>query len=234
MALKDLTGKTFWRLTVLERDETKPKGHQLPVYWRCRCTCGNIIVTSGNNLVKGHTKSCGCLHKEGTRTTHSFSHTPIHNQWCGIKQRCFNPHKQAYKNYGRRGITMYPAWIHDFQAFYDYVSKLPHYGEKGYSLDRINNDGNYEPGNLRFADKFTQARNKRNNVIVEYQGQKMTLPEAAEKSGLPYKTLFHRHKIGDRGERLFRPLRKNKTALATAATIVGDSRAGTATISTAT
>ncbi|MBQ7705889.1 MAG: hypothetical protein IJT73_10795 [Selenomonadaceae bacterium] len=111
---------------------------------------------------------------------------------------------KPHKNYGGRGITVYPAWIDDFQAFYDYVSKLEHFGETGYTLDRIDNDGNYEPDNLRWADAKTQQRNTRKNVFVEYQGQKMTLTEASEKSGINLKTLKDRLKRGETGEYLFR------------------------------
>ena len=103
---------------------------------------------------------------------------------------------------------MFPAWVEDFQAFYDYVSALPHFGEKGYSLGRLDNNGNYEPGNLRFADWKTQNRNRPNNVFVEYQGESMCLMDAAKLSGIKYYTLLTRYKRGDSGERLFRPVKK--------------------------
>ena len=117
-----------------------------------------------------------------------------------MKQRCLNPNDEHYKRYGGRGITVYPAWIHDFQAFYDYVSKLPHFGEKGYSIDRIDNNGNYEPGNVRWADRRTQAQNKRNIVTVEYAGVVMPILQAAELSGISYTTLLRRFHRGDTGE----------------------------------
>lgn len=79
-----------------------------------------------------------------------------------MKDRCFNKNSKGYKNYGGRGITVYDGWIHDFQAFYNYISSLPHFGETGYSIDRIDNDGNYEPGNIRYADRKTQNNNRRN------------------------------------------------------------------------
>lgn len=104
---------------------------------------------------------------------------------------------------------MFSAWIDDFQAFYDYVSKLPHFGEKGYTLDRIDNSGNYEPNNVRWATAKTQARNRRNNRLVEYNGELMTIADAAEKSGLPYYILQHRRSLGDTGGRLFRPVEKH-------------------------
>ena len=100
---------------------------------------------------------------------------------------------------------MYEPWINDFKAFYEYVSQLEHFGKKGYSLDRIDNNVNYEPGNLRWATKIEQARNKNNNRIVEYEGEKMTLAEAAEKSGIPYYVLSSRIQRGWSEKNLFAP-----------------------------
>lgn len=203
MKALDLTGKKFGRLTVIERVENR-KGRW---FYKCQCECGNITVVSGNALTQGHTRSCGCTRIKSIiekSTTHGMSKTKIYGVWSAIKARCLNSLNKAYKNYGERGITMYPAWINDFQAFYDYVSKLPHFDEEGYSLDRIDNDGNYEPNNIRWADRKTQSRNRRNRIIVEYNGEKMTLGEAAEKSNVEFGTLKHRLKRGETGEYLFR------------------------------
>ena len=204
--LKDLTGQKYGRLTVLERAE-KTKGGK--ICWLCRCDCGNERIIESGNLVSGASKSCGCLNKERTievSTTHGMCHSKIYQTWCGIKARCYNPNNKYYKDYGGRGISIYPAWIDDFQAFYDYVSALEHYGEDGYTLDRINNDGNYEPGNLRWATQKEQHRNTRKNVFVEYKGEQMTLTEAAERSGINYGTLQKRIKLGWAMEDLFRPI----------------------------
>ena len=124
-----------------------------------------------------------------------------------MKQRCYNPNNKRYKDWGARGIKVCDRWKDSFENFYEDVSTLEHFGEKGYSLDRINNNGNYEPDNVRWADKKTQGRNRRTNHIVEYQGQKMCLKDAAEKSGINYEALRGRYKRGDRGERLFRPVK---------------------------
>lgn len=198
----DLTGMKFGRLTVIERAENKN------ACWRCKCDCGNEVVVNGDNLRSQHTLSCGCLQKERT-TTHDLTHTKIYSTWDGIKQRCLNPNHQAYKHYGGRGITICAEWRDDFQSFYEYVSKLEHFNEDGYSLDRINNNGNYEPGNIRWADLKTQHRNYRQNVLVEYQGQTVTLVEASELSGISYNVLCLRYHRGDRDERLFRSVRKS-------------------------
>ena len=198
---QDLTGKIFGKLTVLER--VKNKGEK--VCWRCRCKCGNTCIVQGNSLKNGDTQSCGCLrHKSPPNKTHGMKGTNVYGVWSSIKTRCFNPKRKAYKNYGGRGITMYPAWVNDFQAFYNYVSQLPHFGEEGYTLDRIDNDGNYEPNNLRWTDRKTQARNRRNNSFIEYKGKPITLAEAAEKSRVNTATLRNRIKHGETGEYLLR------------------------------
>ena len=203
---KDLTGQKFGRLTVIERAPNKFK----KTMWRCRCDCKKEIITRSDSLLNGRTKSCGCLQKEnanGHTPTHGMSKATIYRKYVSIKNRCLNLKAENFPRYGGRGIKIYPEWIDNFQSFYDYVSALPHFGEKGYSLDRIDNNGNYEPNNLRWADRKTQGRNKRNNVLVEYQDSKMTLAEAAELSNIPYKTLYFRYKQGDRGDKLFRPVR---------------------------
>lgn len=202
--MKDLTGMKFGRLTVLDRADNK--GGR--VCWRCKCDCGNEIVTKGKYLLNGDAKSCGCLGGKKFASQINFNHgmtgTKIYHTWQGIKKRCFKQNCKSYKDYGARGITICTEWKDDFQAFYDYVSQLPHFGEDGYSLDRIDNNGNYAPDNVRFADRKTQARNTRKNIFVEYQGEVMALSEAAEKSGITYKTLYKKYKKGLRGDELFK------------------------------
>ena len=208
-SLKDLTGQRFGRLTVIKRVENK--GNQ--PRWLCQCECGNQTVVAGRHLRNGEVRSCGCLVKEKNSTLHTkhgMEGTKIYHVWCGIKNRCFNSNEKAYKHYGGRGITIFAEWIDDFQKFYDYVSKLPHYGEDGYSIDRIDNNGNYEPDNLRWADDKTQHRNKRDNHLVQYGDRWVTIAEASEITGIPYKTLWQRLKRGDTGEKLYRPVRPYK------------------------
>lgn len=200
---EDLTGQKFGKLTVLKRVANKG----IKLRWLCRCDCGKTVEASGSNLKSGRTVSCGCTYKQ---QHHGMRKTRLYETWNMMKQRCFNPNNHCYSRYGGRGITVFPGWLNDFQAFYDYVSKLPHFGEEGYTLDRIDVNGNYEPDNVRWADAKTQSRNKRNNIIVEYQGVKMTLAEAAEKSGVQPTTLKRRLKHGETGEYLFRlPTVKN-------------------------
>lgn len=199
----DLTGKTFGNLTVIGFAERRGKNY----YWRCRCSCGNFKVINTSGLLNGSTLSCGCLNRT-KHFKHGLEGTKTYNTWLNIKQRCLNPNCKAYPNYGGRGITICDSWKDNFENFYNYVSALPHFGEVGYTLDRIDNDGNYEPDNVKWSTKTEQARNKSNNVIVEYDGELMTLGAAAEKSGLNYKLLHNRYRHGKRGNDLFKPVKK--------------------------
>ena len=137
------------------------------------CSCGNEFEADVRNVKCGNTKSCGCLHrrqliernieygKSGVLIKHGLSYDKIHQTWMDIKRRCYNKNCPSYKNYGGRGIRVHEPWIKDFKDWYDYVSALPYFGEKGRSIDRINNNGNYEPGNLRWATPQEQVLNRR-------------------------------------------------------------------------
>ena len=208
MAFKDLTGQKFGKLTVIERAENKGR----KAAWKCRCECGNICVVAASQLKrKGAkaTKSCGCLQKEN-RIKHGLVNSRTYRIWAGAKDRCNNPHSTSYRRYGGRGITMASEFANSFQTFYDYVSKLPHFGEEGYTLDRIDNNKGYERGNLRWANRKTQQNNLRSNHIIEYNGEKMTVAEAAEKSGLVYGTLSNRVRRGSKKDKFFAPVQKHK------------------------
>lgn len=199
--LKDLTGQRFGKLTAIERTQNDKHGL---VRWICICDCGKTCIANACDLMGQKKRSCGCLQHK-----HDKHDLPIYNTWSSMKKRCLNPNHKSYACYGGRGISVYPEWIDSFKSFYDYVSTLENFGKEGYSLDRINNSGNYEPNNLRWADNETQQRNRRNTIFVEYNGRKISLVEVAELIGIPYKTIYFRYHKGDRGEKLFRPLKKS-------------------------
>lgn len=115
--------------------------------------------------------------------------------WQGVKQRCFNPNAQHYHRYGGRGITMHPAWVDDFTKF---LSDVGEPAEASMTLDRIDNDGNYEPGNVRWFSRKEQANNRGNNIRVTHDGKTLTLSQWADELGMTYKLLASRWKSGKR------------------------------------
>lgn len=151
----DLTGKRFGRLIVVSRSENINR-HKT---WLCRCDCGVEKIIGSSNLIGG-TKSCGCLKREtiiNIFTTHGMTKSPERMSWKAAKARCFNKNSDKYRDYGGRGITMCSRWVNSFQNFYDDMGVRP----PGTSLDRIDNDGNYEPGNCKWSTPKEQQRNRR-------------------------------------------------------------------------
>lgn len=180
--LKDLTGQKFGRLTVLYKLNNYNKKRP---YWLCVCECGNFKEVKGTDLLRGHMKSCGCLvHK------HNLTGCKLHGVWFGIKSRCYNKNNQAYKNYGGRGIAVCNEWKDDFQAFYDW-SMMNGYKE-GLQIDRINNNGNYEPNNCRWVTNKVNCNNRRSNRYFTIDNVTHTIHEWCDILNINYKTLYSR------------------------------------------
>lgn len=193
---KDITGQIFERLTVLG---PVGKSSNRQILWLCHCICGKQTVTTRGNLIYGHTKSCGCKNIDAIikrSKTHGMSKSPLYKTWNRIIERCTNSNHEHFSYYGGRGIKVHETWLTAFQMFYNHVSKLPYFERNGYTLDRINNDGDYEPGNVRWATKNQQARNKRTNHIYTYKGKSQCLATWAEEYNLTYPTLKGRLKLG--------------------------------------
>jgi hypothetical protein len=153
----DLTGQRYGRLVVMERDFSKRT-----TAWKCQCDCGNTtIVTSKHLRSKGaSTKSCGCLQREGN-PTHRKSKTRLYNIYYSMKKRCYNPQDEHFKYWGARGIKICDEWLgkDGFIHFYDWAMANGYSDEL--SIDRKNNDGDYEPSNCRCATAYEQVHNRR-------------------------------------------------------------------------
>lgn len=155
----DLTGNKYGRLTVICSNGPGTTGEMT---WLCRCECGNIRIVRGSNLRKGLTSSCGCMQKEAVRKAnliHGLCDARIHRIWSAMKQRCYNPNATCYRNYGGRGIKVCDEWLHDFLKFKSWAEA--HGYNDTLTIDRINNDGNYEPSNCRWITRAEQNKNKR-------------------------------------------------------------------------
>jgi hypothetical protein len=153
---KDLTGAKFGKLTVISFGGRA--GKYKSIRWNCICSCGATTTTYASSLLSGGSKSCGCLRKETKPTLrHGKSHTKEHRIWSHMKGRCQNPTDHKYHDYGGRGITVCERW-QIFENFFEDMGQAP---APRHSIDRINNDGNYEPTNCRWATPTQQARNQR-------------------------------------------------------------------------
>lgn len=168
--------------------------------WLCRCECGVEKVVYSQKLTSGLYKSCGCKRAENISkavTRHGMTsrgNMPSeYSVWRGIKTRCLNPKTRHYSRYGGRGIKICDEWKNDFEAFYKSVGPRP---SKHHTIDRIDNDGDYEPSNVRWATSMQQGRNKSTNVMVEMNGRMVTLAEVSQETGIGYSTLYYRLKNG--------------------------------------
>lgn len=215
--LIDLTGQQFGRLTVIERadDRFSRKGIK-KIMWLCKCKCGNEPVIWTKHLRSGHIKSCGCLLREvaeekGHRTAiHKLSRTRIYRVWSNMKSRCYNPQRSKYAIYGGRGITVCDEWLHDFKAFYDWAMANGY--QDDLSIDRIDPNLNYCPGNCRWITLREQSRNKRNNYSITINGETKNLADWCEQYSKKYTTVLYRIQRGWSPEEalgLF-PTKKNK------------------------
>lgn len=157
--VRDLSSEKFGRLTALfEFGKSKTPNGTTVVFWLCRCACGNLVKTRGSNLRSGLSRSCGCLRAEVEKSsakTHGQTRSPEYQSWRGMLDRCRNSKHVSFHRYGGRGISVCKRWL-KFENFLADMGKRP----AGLSLDRINNDGNYEPSNCRWATDAEQRANK--------------------------------------------------------------------------
>ena len=162
-ALIDMTGMRFERLMITR--QSGKKGRE--VLWEAKCDCGNTVIAMGTNIRNNRTQSCGCLRREWLKAqglagivTHGETNSREYRAWRYAKQRCTNPKNIGWKDYGGRGITMCQAWSESYERFLADMGRCP----EGLTLDRKNTDGNYEPGNCRWATPKEQANNRRRSI----------------------------------------------------------------------
>jgi hypothetical protein len=192
---KDMTGRTVGRLTVLAYAGLK--GHMAA--WRCRCSCGNETVVSGNHLRLGRTRSCGCG-IGANLATHRASGLPEYTVWQVMIQRCTNPKDPSFSIYGPLGV--YEGWRHDFVAFLAHVGPRP---TPEHQLERLDNSKGYFPGNVGWATRLEQNSNRRDNVWLEHDGQRMTVAGWARHLGCSHGLLYKRWRKGWPVERILTP-----------------------------
>ena len=181
---KDISGMKFGRLTAISLHHSN-KGR---CYWKCICECGNEAIVRESSLMRGDTKSCGCLKKETLlHATHGMTGSRLYRIWKGMKDRCLNPNSKYKKRYHDRGIGVCDEWTRDFINFYEWAMKNGY--EDTLTLDRIDNDGNYCPENCRWATAKEQSNNRNNNVFLEFDGENRTISEWGEKLGIKEGTI---------------------------------------------
>ena len=183
---KDLTEMRFKYLVAKEFVGTNNRGQAL---WLCKCDCGKEKIVPSYKLLGNDIFSCGCMQH---KYKHGKTNTRIYAIWCTMKARCLNKNSKKYPSYGGRGIQVCEEWKESFDAFYEYVSKLNHFEEDGYTLNRINNDGDYEPNNVEWANHTTQANNTRANRKLEYDGESHTIAEWSRIKNISKSALYHR------------------------------------------
>jgi hypothetical protein len=188
----EMSGRRCGRLTVIRPVRNDGRGFT----WFCRCDCGREVVRLGGLLRDGRTQSCGCYRRErisARKRTHNDSgynskRSPLYEIWSGMHQRCTNQKKKNYKNYGGRGIRVCERW----SSYEHFKEDMGSGFRPGLSLDRIDNAGNYEPTNCRWATRKQQSRNQRTNRLITFQGATRTAAEWAEILGVPHKRFLDR------------------------------------------
>jgi len=188
-SFKNLTGNRFGMLVVLQYAGTVKSHSQ----WNCQCECGNLVTKPGRHLLSGATRTCGCINAERAGNnfrTHGMRKSAEYRAWAGMLKRCRD---KSLANYGGRGIAVCQRWADSFEAFFADMGTRP---TPQHSIDRIDNDGNYEPSNCRWATKLEQGLNRRTNRIIEFDGRAMTVSQWESEMGYPTRLIDTRLRRG--------------------------------------
>ena len=201
MRSTDMTGRRLGALLVIRR--TNESDHADG--WLVRCDCGAETVIQRHQIRR--VRSCGCLRNEAqvaAARTHGMGHTPTWSSWISMKQRCTREKDPSWPRYGGRGIRVCQRWLDSFEAFFADMGERP---SVDHSIDRMDVNGHYEPGNCRWATRTKQGRNKRNNRRFAYAGESLTLAEWGARIGVSRRTMASRlHRGWPLGRTLTTPL----------------------------
>lgn len=201
-----MIGKKFGRLTIISNAPNR--GHYK--YFLCLCDCGKTKEVYRDSLLRGSTKSCGCLQKERARDTkliHGFASGNKHKLyriWAGMNNRCTCKSNSSYERYGGRGIAVCDEWRNDFPLFCRWAKANGYRPEM--QIDRIDNNGPYPPNNCRWVSRSVNCLNKRNSRFIVINGETKTISEWAETAGVDYGTFWYRVHAGWRGIELLKPV----------------------------
>lgn len=213
--LHDLTGKKFFRWTVIEKAGNLKSGNAT---WLCKCDCGTTRIVIGSNLTRGLSKSCGCYNIEKAteriintkNTKHGLYNTKLYKVFASMKGRCYNKRDKAYKNYGMRGIKICDEWLNDFMCFYNWSIENGY--EEGLSIERLDVNGNYEPSNCKWITLHEQQFNKTDTHYLTYNNETKSIAEWSIETGIPYNTLRGRVRRGWSDEKsITTPVDKSKS-----------------------
>ena len=195
--LIDMTNERFGKLVVLSRAENSKAGQ---AKWLCVCDCGKINIVKGQDLRNGKVKSCGC-YKIEQQTKHGDCNSPLYRVWTSMKNRCNCPTNKYYKQYGGKGVSVYPQWGNDFLEFKNWALASGYC--EGLTIDRIDVNGNYEPSNCRWITIQEQQFNKTTNVFIKIGEDTKTLTEWCRKFNVNISTARGRMKKGKNGIEIF-------------------------------
>jgi len=188
---QNLSNLKFGHLTVLEDSYVEKRWR----YWLCECVCGSKKYVMGSNLTNGSTQSCGCKRRD-MMSTHGDAGSRLWYMWCSMKARCNNVNNPEYKNYGHRGIFVCHDWSCDYSKFKEFALRNGYSGEL--TIDRVDNNDGYHPGNVRFVSMVVQNRNKRSNRNILLWGETKCITDwlKDERITISKRTFFRRVKAG--------------------------------------
>jgi len=190
--LIDLTGLSFGKLIVLRQEDSMGVGRKTRSRWLCLCQCGEKSTVNGSNLRFGITKSCGCLVVESVSKSsfkHGHSKSPTYIAWQSMKWRCSNRKATDYKDYGGRGIKVCDRWKNSFESFLEDMGEKP---SKRFSIDRIDNNGDYKPFNCKWSTQIDQQNNRNNNRKITINGETKNLIQWCRHFDVPQSTAWNR------------------------------------------